>query len=1344
MSSKPPSNTQKFSYARALAASQSMKNANVKPQNATSEKPASKPAAASANTAKSSTAGSATTDTHNATGTTDASDVPQKPTVTSENKADVKDAKDQDKKVSSKPANKEKPLETASNAENPVSANVSSESKQTHNAGQKTQQSEGAAKTAEKTASINSDEHGAKQEQTKDAIESTPSHQNQTQNSFPTVPIQFGSITRNAPIATKQHVKASVPSNQPKNSVPPRNNLSNSIGHPGSSPVSKGSRAAAPSSNNSSSNDSAASAKSNNSNVAPESADPHGPNPVSSTPSLNGSGKPHRQNRHYERYGNSYPSYNKYSPHYQHGYTYKNNGRNDSQRYNRGNGRRQYNNGHSGYPPFVSNGRNSAQNPRNTPQGMGSPANPVQMPVSIQPPYGQVYGQAPYIVDPNMMQFGAMLQPGYVPQYYPVYPQTPYTPPTFPNMSRSTSQVSEPVMDSPNSSTPISSRSGNFTPIVKQQKKSSALKIVNPATNTEVVVPQKNKSQPKSGESSPRLDSAVTPHLTEEEVSKRKDAVKQAVQQRIQEKAEEEARRHAEEQAKREAEEKAKREAEEKAKREAEEKAKREAEEQAKREAEEQAKREAEEKAKREAEEKVKREAEEKAKREAEEQAKREAEEKAKRESEEQAKREAEEKAKQEAEEKTKHEAEERARKEIEEKAKVEVEAEGNSKSEELPKSDDQKEIKPKSENIKTSSESSLAESRNFTPKREVLSGVESLKSQPKPSASLDSLLQASIISDISKIVYPSSIKRPATEGEIKDGKLLYDIPFLMQFQTYYTDKPAYGWDEKMKGTVASAFSDKSSRGGYGSSRQSSRSGSTRDSHAGSGFGGHSDRKSMSRLGVDRGFGDSGGGFRSGSNYKSAPSRGMSHHGHGGSHRGSQRGSRRGGGGGEREKPDPSTLTIPAEQVQPLQLSANRWQPKKLAEKPEVKDNQEDLLPLDVIQRKVKGSLNKMTLEKFEKISDQILEMAMQSRRETDGRTLRLVIQLTFEKATDEPNFSNMYARFARKMMDSIDDSIRDENVLDKNGQPVRGGLLFRKYLLSRCQEDFERGWKANLPAGGAGEAEIMSDEYYVAAAIKRRGLGLVRFIGELFKLSMLSEKIMHECIKRLLGNVTDPEEEEIESLCKLLMTVGVNIDATEKGHAAMDVYVLRMETITKIPNLPSRIKFMLLDVIDSRRAGWNIKKEIEKGPKTIQEIHEEAERKKALSEAQRPARMHRDMNRGDSRTGGRGSNPPFGSNDWSNNKDGYARLGQGIRGLKSGTQGSHGPTSLSSMLRGGNVSRSPSRQSSTPRREPARQAPANQPLTSANSFELLEEQDHDNDGSSNHKDPTSTSKTNP
>ena len=95
----------------------------------------------------------------------------------------------------------------------------------------------------------------------------------------------------------------------------------------------------------------------------------------------------------------------------------------------------------------------------------------------------------------------------------------------------------------------------------------------------------------------------------------------------------------------------------------------------------------------------------------------------------------------------------------------------------------------------------------------------------------------------------------------------------------------------------------------------------------------------------------------------------------------------------------------------------------------------------------------------------------------------------------------------------------------------------------------------------------MMSDEYYIAAAAKRRGLGLVKFIGELYKLGMLTERIMHECVKKLVDYEGIPDEAEVESLTSLLRTIGASLDASEKGPAMMDAYFARIHLMVETPS---------------------------------------------------------------------------------------------------------------------------------------------------------------------------------
>lgn len=108
----------------------------------------------------------------------------------------------------------------------------------------------------------------------------------------------------------------------------------------------------------------------------------------------------------------------------------------------------------------------------------------------------------------------------------------------------------------------------------------------------------------------------------------------------------------------------------------------------------------------------------------------------------------------------------------------------------------------------------------------------------------------------------------------------------------------------------------------------------------------------------------------------------------------------------------------------------------------------------------------------------------------------------------------------------------------------------------------------------------------------------------------------MHECVKKLLANVKDPEEEDIEGLCVLMTTGGLQLDH-EQAKSHMDVYFYRMVELTRNTKLPNRIRFMVQDVIDLRANKW-ISRRAAAGPKTITEIHAEAAREQEEKEMMR------------------------------------------------------------------------------------------------------------------------------
>ncbi|KAG1835923.1 ARM repeat-containing protein [Suillus subalutaceus] len=537
----------------------------------------------------------------------------------------------------------------------------------------------------------------------------------------------------------------------------------------------------------------------------------------------------------------------------------------------------------------------------------------------------------------------------------------------------------------------------------------------------------------------------------------------------------------------------------------------------------------------------------------------------------------------------------------------------------------------------------------------------------PPPSA----LLTARVIENLSEVAYPEGIKSPRIElnVNVRDGRFRYDHDFLMQFMHICKEKPPTLPALDVLGIEpVDQVSFPMARGGSGRRSVSGAMpvSANRQGSAGLGIGGFQKPPSGYQMGdpLPPGRLTSEERFAILNSRSSSTSSASSQFrspmvrtpGMGGSARPrygcrltraerrvdpnkipvSQKGLRSGCGAA-------SILGAGFEPVVPLELSANRWVPTRTTRKA-----QPDVDSPDLVDRKVKALLNKLSMEKFETISDQIIHWANRSVNEKDGRTLTQVIRLVFEKATDEAAWSEVYARLCRKMMEQISPEVQDDGIKNTEGEPIAGGQLFRKYLLNRCQEDFERGWFAKeAPAAAAVDtsddhatkaandkkstekAELYSNEYYAAQKAKRQGLGLIKFIGELFKLQMLTERIMHECVKQLLVNVENPEEEKIESLCQLLKTVGQLLD-TPRARAHMDIFFSRMKELGKSHNISTRMQFMLQDVIELRDRAWMSR---DAAPMTIAAIHTRlAAEEKATAEECFNRQMN--MSRGRSRRG--------------------------------------------------------------------------------------------------------------
>ncbi|KAJ7903129.1 armadillo-type protein [Mycena leptocephala] len=220
--------------------------------------------------------------------------------------------------------------------------------------------------------------------------------------------------------------------------------------------------------------------------------------------------------------------------------------------------------------------------------------------------------------------------------------------------------------------------------------------------------------------------------------------------------------------------------------------------------------------------------------------------------------------------------------------------------------------------------------------------------------------------------------------------------------------------------------------------------------------------------------------------------------------------------------------------------------------------------------RRVTSLLNKLVPSNFDSISAQIVAIANESVQETDGRTLIAVILVCVDAAESQPSRAELYARLCRVLMERVSPAVQDEGMKDAEGNPLAGGPLFRKYLLNGLQRNFET---ALTPADG----EEADQRTYV--------VGTVRFIGEIFKVKILTERILHECVKKLML-INPPLESTVKALFVLLKTAGALMD-TSKARVHMDAYFMRIREWTSDERIPLRYRFILQDLIDLRERKW-------------------------------------------------------------------------------------------------------------------------------------------------------------
>ncbi|KAI1694166.1 MIF4G domain-containing protein [Ditylenchus destructor] len=199
----------------------------------------------------------------------------------------------------------------------------------------------------------------------------------------------------------------------------------------------------------------------------------------------------------------------------------------------------------------------------------------------------------------------------------------------------------------------------------------------------------------------------------------------------------------------------------------------------------------------------------------------------------------------------------------------------------------------------------------------------------------------------------------------------------------------------------------------------------------------------------------------------------------------------------EREKPE-----------EPIEVnrSANAWKPRR-----ELNLDSEEA-KREIRKKEVRSVFNKITPTTYADLTKEFCNFKVHE----DDVLLNDVIEMIFDKAIDEPHFCRVYS-------DVCNDQVKSEGELS-DGQSKR----FREKIIWKCQHTFKsKEWedqlkeliaKAESDETSEEEKQVYKNEIdALKNKNKRRTIGTIKFIAQLYRHRLLVEIVISSCVAELM-----------------------------------------------------------------------------------------------------------------------------------------------------------------------------------------------------------------------------------
>ena len=267
------------------------------------------------------------------------------------------------------------------------------------------------------------------------------------------------------------------------------------------------------------------------------------------------------------------------------------------------------------------------------------------------------------------------------------------------------------------------------------------------------------------------------------------------------------------------------------------------------------------------------------------------------------------------------------------------------------------------------------------------------------------------------------------------------------------------------------------------------------------------------------------------------------------------------------------------------------------------------------VGRKIFAVLNKLTVEKFAKLADQLFNECGIAK----PAHIVTLVKYLFQKATMQHHFIPMYADLCTRCLSWLSSDAAPEELVRSIGPGERSsaaGDIFRRVLLERCQAAFYSYFLT--PEEPTDDPERTEEEH-----VKHRlsMLGTVKFVAQLLEHRLMTRAVFRNCLEILL-NPDGRTDDHVECACVFLTDIGKLFEESSNGPDAysrcLEDAMDELAEIAEDEATSARIRFAIMNLVDLR-ANKYLPKTLPgqaAGPTKIAEVHKQAAKEEQLVRA--------------------------------------------------------------------------------------------------------------------------------